>query len=294
MKASPSSLESSAELRLGKRHITDYGKRYEGVVATEEHDIPVTWREPPKGEQSGRAYVLATGWFGKKDSMRMPAHAAVRAGHGALTFDYTNTRLDHPLERNAADFAAVINEVPADMRYVIALSMSGGILVDALVQARARVQAATAVAAAGYIRGDHSLMEAAQHLGATTPEVISFGWKSPFTAARLGATTLLHSVSRGPAIAAEFEAMREDRDPANLYAVTSAPNPPFMRFLYGSGDQLFPPEAQAEASSALPFNHREMYQGGHLALVHDIALPRHIFALDDQQVALGEPLPMAA
>ncbi|HZL07606.1 MAG TPA: alpha/beta hydrolase [Candidatus Dormibacteraeota bacterium] len=294
MQANKHTPQSSPELRLGKGHSTDYGRRYEGVIAVEDREVPVTWREAPKDRQSGKAYALATGWLGRKSSMRKVAHAAARAGHSSLAFDYTNTGTEGALRRNAADFAAAITALPTDRRYAIALSMSGGIMPDALVQAPVKVEAATAVAAFGYIPGRHSLGEAIQHLGATAPELVTLGWKAPATAARLGAVTFLHSFGRGPAIGAEFEEMREGIEPTNLHAVTSSPDSPVMRFLYGSSDRLFPAAAQAEAGNRLPFHHVAMYQGGHLALVHDVGLSEHIFELDSREPVPEEPWAIAA
>lgn len=288
MKAAERLSPIEAELQLGKRHTTDYGKRYEGVVRTEDDDVPITWREPARRKQSGRAYVLGTGWLGEKASMRRPAHQIVRAGHIAVSYNHNNRGITRALEQNAANMAAVIGAMPPGLKlHAIALSMSGGGLPDALSQTERHVESATAVAAAN-IPGPHSLLEAATHLGATAPEVLKLA-RHPRDALYLGLSTWRNCTSRLLAVGAEFEAMRHGTEPDGLYAVQARSDAPFLSYLYGDEDRLFPRAGQEEAAQRLQFDHVEMYHGGHLALLHSVELTQRILAIDDQVLA-GMPI----
>lgn len=284
-----------AELHLGKKHRTDYGSRYSGVVESDRHETPITWREPPKNKQSGMAYVMATGWLGEKASMRLPAHEAVRAGHIAVTFGYTNRRIDDVLQRNAEDLTNVIDSLPAGLKKsAIALSMSGRVLVQALARTQSELTSATLVAAAGYIDGnDHSWKEIGEHFGATGIEAVGMFIKNPSQALYVGGTTVRNCARRGLAVAAEFGELIHGTEHDNLMALKAEPSAPHMRFMYGVNDRLLPAWAQVESVANLPFDEVESYQGGHLALVHDQALSRRIFELDGR-LPLGEPLQAAA
>jgi pimeloyl-ACP methyl ester carboxylesterase len=284
MKAAEHINPIEAELQLGKRHTTDYGKRYEGVVRTEDDSIPITWREPTKRKQSGRAYVMGTGWLGEKASMRRPAHLVVRAGHIAVTFNHNNRGISQVLKQNAGNMAAVIDSMPPGLKlHAVALSMSGGGLPDALNQTKRRVESATAVAAAN-IPGPHSLLEAATHLGATVPEVLKLA-RHPRDALYLSLSTWRNCASRLLAVGAEFEAMRHGTEPDGLHAVQARPDAPFLSYMYGDDDHLFPRATQEEAAQRLQFNHVEMYHGGHLALLHSVELSQRILEIDDQVLA---------
>jgi hypothetical protein len=290
MKAAEHLNPIEAELQLGKRHATDYGKRYEGVVQTENDNIPITWREPTKHQQSGRAYVIGTGWLGEKASMRRPAHRVVRAGHIAVSYNHNNRGTTQVLKQNARTMASVIASMPPDLKlHAVALSMSGGGLPDALSQTERHVESATAVAPAN-IPGPHSLLEAATHLGATAPEVLKLA-RHPRDALYLGLSTWRNCASRLLAVGAEFEAMRHGTEPDGLYAVQARPDAPFLSYLYGDEDHLFPRAGQEEAAQRLQFDHIEMYHGGHLALIHSVELTQRILEIDDQVLAGAVVIP---
>jgi pimeloyl-ACP methyl ester carboxylesterase len=281
MKAVKTPNLNEAELHLGKRCDSDYGKRYAGVVKTEDHDIPISWRTPHEDPDS--AYVLATGWLGAKASMRLPAHEAVRAGHAALTFDYTNKGLKQPLERNVSDLAATIDALPEGLRRsTIGLSMGGAVLMKALEQAGSRVASATAVASAGFIDSDYSWLKVAEHFGAVIPEQVDIALRDPIKALYIGATTLGNCVRRPFAVGAELQGLVHASVHDSVRAVKKAREAPHMRFMYGNGDRLLPAWAQAEAVQGLPFDEVEDYHGGHEELLRRPALAQRIFELDSQ------------
>lgn len=284
MKAVETPTPHEAELHLGKRRDTDYGKHYAGVVKTEDHDIPISWRESHTGADS--AYVFATGWLGAKASMRLPAHEAVRAGHAALTFDYTNKSHRQPIERNVNDLAATIDALPKELRRsAIGLSMGGAVLMKALERVNSRVTSATVVASAGFIDNDYSWWKVAEHFGAVAPEQVDIALKHPLKALYFGATTLGNCARRPLAVGAELKGLVHASVHDSVHAIKKARNAPHMRFLYGDGDRLLPAWAQEKAVLKLPFDQVEDYSGGHEELLRRPMLARRIFELDSQLLA---------
>lgn len=280
-----------AELQLGKREQTNYGRRFHGMVKTEKGNIPITWREPTKHEQSEVAYVLSTGWLGEKCSMRIPAHEAVRMGHVAVSFDYTNRSIHHPVKQNEESLTAVIDALPNDLRKnAIGLSMGGRVLTEALTKTESKVQIATMVASAGYIKGNTSRLRALQHFIATAPEAIDFLRRDPIHAWRLGASVMHNCIARNVAVAAEINDLINGSVRDLVEEIKDQPQPPYLRFMYGERDKLLPAQLQIEGLVDLPFDHIEPYPGGHLDLVRHKYLARRIFELDNE-VLQSPPTP---
>lgn len=268
-----------SELQLVKHEPTDYGMRHEGFVPVGRSKIDVTLRAPAKGDWSGITYVLVNGWTAGKNSMRPAALEAARAGHKAVTFDYTNKRIGSALLSNAANCAAVIDALPNTRRAAIALSMGGPVLTAALMQARSKVGVATLVAPAHCITQELTPIEIGKHLLAEGRELAGLS-RHPIHAAHLAAGVMRNCTERPLAVVGEFAELISGTLHANLESVKAVPDAPFMRLMYGTGDLLLPADAQAEGVSSSRFDEILPYDGGHVELARDTELARTIFALD--------------
>lgn len=275
----------------------EYGDYYKGYVKTEEVEdgrtrerrINIALREPAgKGSDPGTVYVNAHGWLvPPKLSMRVPAIEAAKNGFSAVTLEPTNKRVGDPLAKNARDLASVITAL-SDKGYrqrVLALSMGGRVATQALVEVGSKVDSATLVAPAGYFNRDPSIVETGQHLLKTLPELGKMAARNPKQSAYLGAKTVHHCVTRGPAIAAEISEVIRGNEYEALNEIKSQPNPPRMQLFYGSNDRLLPAWAFEMSTPDLPLDHVEMYEGGHTALVNNPQLSQRIYELDQAQAA---------
>lgn len=280
-----------SEMKLGKAERTYYGKRYHGLIEGADRNVRVTWREPRQPDQAEYAYILATGWTGAKNSMRLPAHQAAQAGHVGVTFDYTNRGTANPIKMNADDLRVVHDAMPPELRLrAIGLSMGGRAVTEFLQEAN-RIEAATLVASAGYKRNGISLTEGALGLLATGREATDVVIRQPLHSARVGLAGLAHCLRRGRAVGAEMlDLMHPDHTVHHIVdAVKLGDRSPYLRFLYGSDDRLINQIAQSTGIEGLPFDHAESYAGGHIRLVNDPSLSEYIIQLDDALAAETQP-----
>jgi hypothetical protein len=225
---------------------------------------------------------MTNGWLGTQGSMEVPADEAVRAGHKVLMFDYTNTGRQNALEKNTRDFVAALDVVPKGLkRRALGVSMGGRVQVRGLAQTKKSVEIATIVASAGFIpRELYGWKEVGTHLAATAPELTRIFKSDPARAIRLGATTVVHCARRNQAVWGEFGELIQGDEHAAVRRIKDRRKAPYLRFMGGDGDHLFPWLLQEAAVAGLPFDHTEKYHGGHTRLVHDPELSRHIFELD--------------
>lgn len=273
---------AEAELRLFDRHDKGYGTYYSGVVEAKDREVKISWRQAET--ESGHAYVLATGWLGAKDSMRVPAHEAVRWGHAAITFDYSNQKPDDPIGENVKDLAAVLDALPEYYRkHALGLSMGGYVTAKAVEDNPNRVEEATLVASAGFITGQHSLLEVGKHLSSTLPEFAGLSLHHPGQAAHLWLNSVRNGIHRAKAVGPELAHMMKYPIHESVSNIKAHPTPPRMNFLYGAADGLIPAYAQVEGVDGLPFDHVESYAGRHINLIHDPQVSRSIFRLHELQ-----------
>jgi hypothetical protein len=272
-----------SELHLGEKLPADYGNRYSGIVETEDRNIEITWREPPKPDRAKAIYVLVNGLTAAKSSMRVPAIEAVRDNNYSLTFNYTNKSVLHPIEKNVDDLVAVVDSLPSELgRRGIGLSMGGRVLTESVPKTLLPLESATMVASAGYIREHVSYKEALQHFVSTAPELADLLIKHPIQALHVGGTAVNNCIHRNKAVAAELVQLINGTVHHLIPHIKAHHDSPHMRFMYGDSDPLLPPEYQAKGVHGLPFDHVEMYSGGHLTFVSDPSLSRRIFELDEQ------------
>lgn len=284
-----------AELKLGKAERTYYGKRYQGLIEGSDRTVRITWREPRRPDLAEHAYLLATGWTGAKNSMRLPAHQAAQAGHVGVTFDYTNRGITTPIKKNADDLRLVHDAMPPELRLrAIGLSMGGRAVTEFLQEAN-RIETATLVASAGYKRNGISLTEGVFGVLATSRETTDMIIRHPVHSAHVGLAGLAHCLRRSRAVGAEMlDLMHPDHTVHHIVdTVKLGERSPYMRFLYGSGDRLINQIAQSAGIEGLPFDHAEPYTGGHIRLVNDPSLSKYIIQLDDALPAATQ-LPRAA
>ncbi len=278
---------SELHLDLEQGHETEYGTRYEGVVATEDHDIPIVWREPPEHEQNGNIYVMANGWLGAGHSMRLPAHEAAHAGNIAVTFGYTNTGSTEALKENANDMAAIIDAVPEGLnRQAMGLSMGGYVTAMALERAESWVQSATLISSAGFIQRDPTKREVLMHFAAEGIELAEHAIEDPFNVGRLGVSTIKNIVRRRQAVRAEIYELTHGSAHDSIISVKSNPDAPFIRFVYGDKDRLIPADAQEDGIKGMPFDDVLKYRGGHLGPIFRPAVSRRLFELDAELPSL--------
>lgn len=269
-------------------HPTSYGSRHEGVVVTEDRTIGVTLRAPFEDEWTGITYVLPHCWTAGKNSMRPTALEVVNAGHQAITFDYTHTGITHALESNAADCAAVMDALPDDtIRRAVGLSMGGPVVTMAILQAESKFEIVTQVAAAGYINRKLTPWKIAKHLLDEGRELPSL-YRDPVHALHLTMGVMHNCVDRPLAVIGEFDEMISGTVHDALRRIKHTPDAPYMRFMYGSGDRLFPAAAQLEGVRNPRFDEFDEvvpYNGGHMQLARgDSILARAILALDAELI----------
>lgn len=277
-----------AELKLGKRIDRDYGARYEATVTRDDGGVVKgTYREPRRPDRATAAYVLATGLFGGKNSMRLPALVGAKVGHISLALEYSNQGFGHALDADARDIASGLEALPDELlKRVVALSKAGRTTTRALARTQAHVQAATVVVPAGYIKDNHmSWREGVERIAALGPEVAQLALAHPLQAAWLGAGCVKNTLSRAGAVFGECHELRDGNEHNNLHIVKARPDAPFIRFVYGTGDMVLPAELQCSSIEGLPLDEIRPYRGGHIDLTTNPAIAATIYAAD----ALLEP-----
>jgi pimeloyl-ACP methyl ester carboxylesterase len=219
--------------------------------------------------------------------MREVALEAVKAGHKAISFDYSNKGNTNVMLSNAVDCAAVIDALPDDTRRkAIGLSMGGSVVTRAILQATNKLEAATLVAPAQYITRHPTAMEVARRLAAEGRELPSL-YLNPLHALRLGAGIARNCAERPRAVVAELSEMLSGTVHSSLESIKADPAAPYMRFMYGLGDHLLPAEVQLEGVEGLPFDQIVSYGGGHVQLARrNRQLAQTIFELDAEQTPL--------
>lgn len=288
---------------MGELHLKDkkqrreYGNRYEGWVETDKGNVGVTLRQPFHANRSREtAYAMASGLGGPKVSMRLPAHKAVEAGYTSITFEYSNkvwTR--EALTRNAHDLSAIIIALANEgyTQRVLGLSMGGRVAVKSLVEVGSLVESSTLVAPAGLLYRDPTKGEVVKHFTATAPEVARLATKSLARTLYLGAKTLHHGITRGPAMAAELCELIQGNEHNTLIDIKRNNYAPRIHLMYGSDDRLMPPWAFEMSIDGLPFDHIEAYRGGHMALVDDPKIAQRVFEIDHGFTDKTVSLPLA-
>ncbi|HSW85676.1 MAG TPA: alpha/beta hydrolase [Candidatus Saccharimonadales bacterium] len=284
---------NTPDLWLGGVYERTYGTRREGWVLTEDTATAITLRQPH--EESDSVMILANGWTGSLNSMRTAAKEAVRAGHNAVTFEYSNTGTQTALESNAEDMASVMKALPQNWEQrVTGLSMGGMVTIMAMGHENVpKPVSATLVASAGFLPRDPSFIETVQHLYAESSELFAHSLRRPLTAAKVGFAATRHIVRRPWAIGAEIAELTHGSIHEDVVNLKESHDAPDIHFAYGDRDRLIPPEVQEEGIVGMPFDNVWKYQGGHTALVFNPGLARQLFNLDNSVIDL-EPLREAA
>jgi hypothetical protein len=285
---------ANPKLKLGKRHETDYGYRYDGVVIADDRKVPVTYRQPPRPDRAISAYVLATGLFAGRGSMRIPAHQAVRAGSLALSIDYTNKGFNHALDSDARDIALVLAALsPKLQKRVIGLSKGGRDTARALVEVGAQVQSATFTASAGFTKKRMSLWEGVRRLAGAGEEVVDIVKKDPLGAARFGASCADNIRHRPVGVLGEMIELLDDDEHASILTVAGSESPPYLRFAYGDEDGLFKSNELIDGATGLPFDDYYRYAGRHMCVAVNPDISREIYRRDSELPPKLPPQPDA-
>jgi pimeloyl-ACP methyl ester carboxylesterase len=284
---------ATPDLWLGGEHERSYGIRQEGWVLTEDTATPITLRTPY--DSSDSLLVLANGWTGDLNSMRTPAIEAVRAGHNAVTFGYSNTGTRAALEENAKEMATVMKAMPHKWEQsVMGLSMGGRVAIMAMRRPDVpRQNSATLVASAGFLPRNPSLRETIQHLSAEGAELAVHSLIRPLTAAKVGYSAARHVVRRPWAVGAEIMELTHGSVHDDVLALKELPDAPDLHFAYGDRDKLIPPDVQEEGIVDMPFDTVWRYPGGHTALVFRPVIARRLLGVDTPETS-PEPLLIAA
>lgn len=274
------------ELALNHWETRDYGRRASGIVQSHDRDVRITVRQPKHAAEDSKIYVMANGWTAGKNSMRVPAIAAAQAGHTAVTFEYTNTRMRDALVSNVNDLVTVINKLPNNQRKsAIGLSMGGAVLTMALEHIGDEIDQATLVAPGMYLRADYYTPRIiGERLVAEAMEVRQLRGNVRDGLRLLGGS-VANCVRRPQAIQAEFKELLSGNVHEELRRVKAQPNAPFVRFMYGLQDELLPAYAQIESITGLPFDETISYAGGHARLAYDPTLAYDILSRDSQALA---------
>lgn len=285
-----------AELILGKAHRTPYGKHYDGHVIAADREVDITYRAPRRDSSVETAYVFANGLSAGKGTMRLPAVEAVAMKHAGITLDYSNKRrIRGALDSNARDVAAVVDSIPPELNArIVGLSEGGRVATRALTLVERKIQAATLVCSAGYIRNNSlSWGQGVNRLSAAAPEIAGMAVRDPIGAFFLGASCLKNCSRRPIGVLGEMHELRNGDEHSTLQGIKADPEAPYLRFYFGAGDKLLQAVRQAAGVEGLPFDEVVTYDGRHCDITTNPGIAREIYSRDEQIFALA-PLQQAA
>ncbi len=284
---------ATPELVLSREHDRPYGIRQTGWVVTDDKATPITLRRPHDNSES--VVVFVNGWTAALNSMRTPAIEAVRAGHNAVTFGFSNTDTKEALEENAKETASVMRALPKKWEQsVMGLSMGGRVAIMAMLRPEVPDQrSATLVASAGFLPRDPSLHETVQHLYQESSELVSHYLTHPLTVARVGYSAARHVVRRPWAIGAEILELTHGSVHDDVKAIKAKRSAPDIHFAYGDRDRLIPAWAQEEGIIDMPFDSVWKYPGGHTELIVNPRIARQLLSGDYPEPS-QQSLPLAA
>lgn len=280
-----------SKISLEKASQRPYGQRQHGQVefglANKPHKIDITYRKT-NDDRDKPLYILATGWIGKRDSMRLVAHQLAKAGFNSIAFNYSNIGTKQAINHNKDDLLAIIDSQEQNQKLrLIGLSMGGLVTAKAVKEVGARVDSATLVASAGFMNDGLDYILGAEGLLSTWAEVINMWRFNPSQAMHLGASSVSHCLKRSPAILSEMVELMGTGEQHLIKEIKANKNAPKLNFLYALKDRILPARQQQEGISGLPFDKVEGYNGGHLDLVVYPWLTDHIIELENDKAKLS-------
>lgn len=283
-----------SELKLGRRHETEYGARYDGKVVDGKHSIDITYREP-HDTSSDTLYINANGLSAGKATMRLGAQIGAHVGHKTVTVNYSNRSLRNCLDANAGDIAAVADAFSDDHRKRL-IGLSEGGLVATRAMLLTRIHAATLVNPAGLIE-NHSLswLHGSRRISSVVPECIGYFRKDPLDTIRLGASCVINCVQRPLGVFGEMNELRAGNEHANLIMIKQQPDPPHIRICSSDRDSLLKRVLIESGAERLPIDDSLVFPGGHCDWASDPVLAQTVYSRDRQLFSdPSESLPLAA
>jgi hypothetical protein len=277
-----------ATVKLGRRHETEYGTRYDGRVIDGKRSVPITYREPRA--DSDTIYINASGLSAGKATMRLGAIIGAKAGYKTVTVDYTNRSTRNCIDSYAADIAAVADAFSDDHnKRAIGLSEGGAVAVRAMLMAH--FQAATLVNPAGVIENHHlSWGHGVRRVGTVLPECFGYFIKDPRAAAWLGMSCVANCAKRPFGVAGETNELRNGNEHDNIAVIMGSDNPPYLRVCSSARDGLLKGSLIEAGAKLLPIDETLVFPGGHCDWVVDPLPARTVYEHD--QAAFGQPVPL--
>lgn len=291
-----------AELVVGKHVGKKYGDRYSAVVHAEDREVHGTLRIPKDAQA---IYLLATGLGGGKDSMRLPAHEAAKRHIASFAIDYSNKSFANTLTSDAKDIATSLEALQswnkAMLLRLMALSKAGRTATMALATTEAKVQSASLVVPAGYIKNFHmSWVDGALAISTTVPELAGHAIIHPIDTIHKLAGCARNARQRSWAIIGEMNELRHGDVHDVLHLIKAETESPYIRFVGASHDGLLRSALQEASIARLPFDSIMTYRGGHTDLIKVPSISGSIYDLDAQLDIQGAfssvltPKPLAA
>lgn len=243
--------------------------------------VPVCIRSPrcELDDDNLPKIVNFNGLAAGRESMAVAARTAVHGlGYAAITFDYTNTGSDNPLQRNADDGLRVIDALPAGDISLMGLSMGGAVSTKVASQTDRPIQTLHLVAPAAYTKGldELSWQAVAQAFGEEYIDTAQTCIKQPYRSYLVASHSLRNCMSRPWAVSAELNELRQTSAYDDLRQFRSAQPDSTVVLAHGSNDRLIPRKplldsiTDEEAATGSPLvDHQVPYPGSHTQLAFD-------------------------